>query len=288
MSVLAHRFAVIGVVLSLVACVDDRFDDGQFLCNPKGGNDECPAEMVCGGDGRCARQPASGTGGSVGDGCKPLTCADLENECGGIDDGCGKFLDCLCDQPLSCVANQCVCTHQKVETKSPRGFFFVGGTGSAAWDENDQNAAFESDNVYVATSVEVPDAGKSNVLKVADFGFELPAGAVVNGIGVNIERSKASGAGELADSEVRVVLGSGALPLDGKKGAAWPDDDGVASYGGEGVLWDATTIDLADIAATEFGVSISVGAAGGGATPRIDRVQVSLHYEDPLCPLDGG
>lgn len=288
MLVLAHRFAVVGVVLSLAACVDDRFDDGQFLCNPKGGNDECPAEMVCGGDGRCSRQPASGTGGNVGDGCKPLTCASAGKQCGSVHDGCGKFIDCTCDQPLSCVSNKCECTHLKVETKSPRGLFFVGGSGTAEWHEADQLAAFDSDNVYVATTTEVADAGKSHVLKLADFGFDLMVGAVVNGIGVSIERSKASGAGDVADSEVRVVLATGALPLDGKKSGAWPADDGVATYGGEGALWDASSIDLADVETTEFGVSISVGASGGAATPRIDRVQLSIHYEDPSCPVDGG
>jgi hypothetical protein len=288
MMVLAHRFAVVGVVLSLAACVDDRFDDRQFLCNPKGGNDECPAEMVCGGDGRCARQPSSGTGGIGGDGCKPLTCATAGKQCGSVHDLCGKFIDCTCDLPLSCVSNKCECTHQKVDTKSPRALFFVGASGSAEWDESEQLAALASDNVYVATKVEVADGAKSNVLKLADFGFDLSDGTLVNGIGVSIERSKATGAGDVADAEVRVVLPSGPLPLDAKKAGAWPADDDVVSYGGAGVLWDATSIDLADVETTQFGVSISVGASGGAAAPRIDRVQLSVHYEDPLCPLDGG
>jgi hypothetical protein len=126
------------------------------------------------------------------------------------------------------------------------------------------------------------------VLKLADFGFDLSDGTLVNGIGVSIERSKATGAGDVADAEVRVVLPSGPLPLDAKKAGAWPADDDVVSYGGAGVLWDATSIDLADVETTQFGVSISVGASGGAAAPRIDRVQLSVHYEDPLCPLDGG
>jgi hypothetical protein len=284
MLTLAHQIAWVGLVFCLAGCVDDRFDDGQFLCNPKGGNDECPPEMVCGGNGRCARQPATGVGGATGDGCVPLTCASIGDQCGNVLDGCGKFIDCQCEKPLGCVANACVCTHVKIETKSPRALYFVGGAGSAVWDEANQNAAFQSDDQYVATTMGVPTDSASNVLKLADFGFELVDGAVVNGIGVNIERSKASGAGELADSAVRVVLASGGLPRDGKKAAAWPASDDTATYGGAGDLWDATSVDLAEVKKTEFGISIAVGASGGAATPRIDRVQLSVHYEDPACP----
>jgi len=36
----------------------------------------------------------AGVGGAQGDGCVPASCGDLAAECGAIDDGCGKELDC--------------------------------------------------------------------------------------------------------------------------------------------------------------------------------------------------
>jgi hypothetical protein len=276
------------------ACVDESFDDGQFLCDPQAGSDECPSEMVCGNDGRCAHQPSggggtTGTGGSSPDGCVALTCDDVGNQCGAISNGCGKLISCDCELPLTCggegVTGECGCAPVKSVTHSPGVLYTDGTFGDVDWSNADAGGKSSDEEWAIATLA----AGEAtHWLKANGFGFALPTGAVVVGVELAVERSKESGAGTVKDATVRVLVAGLPLPLDAKSGSAWPARDAIASYGGATELWGATAITEAEVAAPAFGVAIAAAASDGAATPRVDHVQLTVHYEDPACAGDGG
>jgi hypothetical protein len=85
---------------------------------------------------------AAGSGGSGGSGatggsgsCKPKTCAGENAECGTLDDGCGKTLECgTCSAPLSCggdgTANRCTQAYGWTEVPHDASYDVQGIWGS--------------------------------------------------------------------------------------------------------------------------------------------------------------
>lgn len=51
---------------------------------------------------------ACGNGGDDSNECGAMTCADIDEECGEFDDGCGGTLECECDDGEECEDEQCV------------------------------------------------------------------------------------------------------------------------------------------------------------------------------------
>jgi hypothetical protein len=49
------RLLALALVGQLLACVSDDFADGQFLCDPEGGPEQCPDGLQCALDQRCRR-----------------------------------------------------------------------------------------------------------------------------------------------------------------------------------------------------------------------------------------
>lgn len=77
---------------------------------PQGG--QAPTAMG-GAGGEPLVEPNGGAGGepSLGLCCQPLTCEDVDFECGYADDGCGDYVICNCGPGTQCVAGACeACT----------------------------------------------------------------------------------------------------------------------------------------------------------------------------------
>jgi hypothetical protein len=272
------------------ACVvSQNFDDAKFRCDPKGGPDECPSDMVCGGDGLCRHSSAkidgsAGVGGdSGGDSCFPNTCDKLAPACGEIDDGCGHTLSCGCTAPDTCgggeLLGQCGCHAQASVERSGDAAFQVPASGSVAWNNPDN--ALKSDDQYADTASAMAAGKVTHELKVSAFGFALPQNAAVTGVGVRIERSSANGA--IKDQAVRVQVGGKPLATPQSKSAAWGTSDGDVSYGGDGELWGATQITRAQVDASDFGVSLTATATASD-TPHVDAVWMTVFYTNPDCP----
>ena len=88
-----RRFFGALAAMVLVGCPPFSEDPAFYLCRT---SSECGASAVCFED-RC---------------CAPKTCADLPDQCGNIDDGCGDALLCGCDDDEICgavEANRCSC-----------------------------------------------------------------------------------------------------------------------------------------------------------------------------------
>src|SRR5262245_51084466 len=109
------------------------------------------------------------------------------------------------------------------------------GTGTTAWS-NPTNAASSNDSYATATS----GGSTTHYLKATNFGLPIPAGATINGITVEIERSES--AGQVAeDNRVRLVKAGTIQTPDKSTGILFPfGTDAYQSYGGAADVWSGT------------------------------------------------
>ena len=143
--------------------------------------------------------------------------------------------------------------------------------GNAVWTT--PGSAEASDDVYAQVA---PAGSPTQYLRATDFGFAIPATAVVHGIAVSIERHSLSGA--VADSRVRIVeggfVGSAERALPGN----WPTTDVIATYGGPSDLWGQTWTGAA-IDDPAFGTVLSVD--GNVDLALVDQVTITVTFS--LC-----
>ena len=118
--------------------------------------------------------------------------------------------------------------------------------------------------------------------KAQGFGFTIPEGQVIDGIQVEIERSKQ--AGSAVDFRVQLLDEAGALVGNDKADTvtAWPTTDTIATYGGATDLWGWLTADQAvsrtKINDADFGVVLSVKATGNNTDIRVDFIRITISY----------
>ena len=143
--------------------------------------------------------------------------------------------------------------------------------GTSAWTNT--GFAATSNDTYAVVS---PGGLATQYLAATNFGFSIPAGAVIDGIAVAIERQ--SSGGTIEDSSVLIVKSGTLTGMDHALPGTWPTMDAVANYGGTTDLWGETWTE-ADINAANFGVGISVidnvDAAG------VDAISITVTYS--LC-----
>jgi hypothetical protein len=139
-----------------------------------------------------------------------------------------------------------------------------------------------SDNVY-ATAVHCDCCDQNTqCLTVSDFGFTIPAGAVIDGIVLEVEKRRNAGgsSGIVEDNGLQIMKG-GMLtgPNKSQYGVDWPLTDAYVSYGSSTDLW-GTTWTAADINASNFGVSLASISyvCGATITTRIDHVRMTIYY----------
>jgi hypothetical protein len=143
-----------------------------------------------------------------------------------------------------------------------------------------------SDNVYaVATSIPA-STGVSQYLKLTNWGFSLPASAVVDGIRCDWER-KAQAVSSLKTNSIKLVKAGTIAGTEqlGSDTAFYSATDATFSHGGSTSLWGTTWTD-AEVNASGFGVVISVKNlhATVACTASIDfvRLIVAYHTADGL------
>ncbi len=163
---------------------------------------------------------------------------------------------------------------------SPSSCTSVTGVGSVAWS-NPGNAT-SSDNVYATSSLS--SGTTSNYLKCTGFGLNVPAGAVIKGITVTIER-KTSG-GTMKDAYVYLIKnGSISTALNAATSTSYGTNDSSEAHGGQTTLWGSawTTTDLNS---TNFGVAFAAQNTGSsnwcwwGCTysASVDQIVVRVDY----------
>jgi len=154
--------------------------------------------------------------------------------------------------------------------------------GTITWTNLDNDKT--SNNQYATTGN--MDSGNTTVyLKATNFGFAIPAGVVIDGISVSVER-KASDA-NFYDNAIRIVKGGTIGTTDKSSGSAWPTNDGTVTYGGAADLWGQTWT-YTDINSANFGFAISAKKVGGNNNkkPSIDWINITITYHTPPTPTN--
>jgi len=148
--------------------------------------------------------------------------------------------------------------------------------GTVSW--SNPNNAKVSDNVYTTALGPGPFLTYSHYLKVTNFGFSIPVGAIISGILVEIEIKVAGGAGG-KDSRIQIVKSDGTIGTTNKAtNMALPTTEIYISYGGSSDLWDETWTP-ANINDIDFG-SVFSATITKWATVSVDHVRITVYYTE--------
>jgi hypothetical protein len=154
--------------------------------------------------------------------------------------------------------------------------------GSAQTWLNPDNVS-GSDNIYSW----LDDTGSDNesytdYLVISNFNFNLPAGASIYGIKVDIERSDPNQV--TYDYSIRIVKNGNIGSADRASGLAYPATDDYTSFGSNSDLWGESWAP-SDINYSKFGVAISATRKGIGLAGRIDDVKITVYYAVITLPV---
>ena len=145
--------------------------------------------------------------------------------------------------------------------------------GDVAWVSPGNASASDDARATVTLGIIVPN---SEYLKSTNFGFTIPAGATINGIVVEIERSTPI-AGQVTDGRVRIVKG-GTIGATDRSGGTWPSTDAYASYGSSSDLWGETWTST-DINSSLFGTAlVAAWVSASAPVAQVDHVRITVHY----------
>jgi hypothetical protein len=154
-------------------------------------------------------------------------------------------------------------------------------SGSPAWS-NPGNILASDDSL--ATVVHMYSSFTSAWLIATGFDFSsIPAGATINGILAEIERSANMNSSSVYMQDYDVFLTKDGTNTVGSDKAdtttKWPTTDGIASYGGAADLWGATWTD-AEVKASTFGVLLRARGTTSGPNiiPGVDTVRLTITY----------
>jgi hypothetical protein len=178
---------------------------------------------------------------------------------------------------------QVTCADQANQVAGPRDAGTgtnVTGIGTVAWSNANNIAGGGTAGMSVNSNA------TTNYLQGTNYGFAIPANAVVNGINVTIRRSSSGIFGPfLQDNRVSLVKG-GTVQATNKAvlGTNWSNDNVLSNavYGGSADLW-GTTWTAAEINANNFGVVLSAVNANTGfsRTAAVDYMSITVTYTIP-------
>lgn len=154
-----------------------------------------------------------------------------------------------------------------------QGPYYAGSASTVGWT-NATNAAGTPDNQCASRSV------SGGTLDLTNFGFTIPAAAVIQGITVEVKFANPS-----SSEGIRVRLLKGGAPVGNTAdifGSAGQTDCATSAFrtvGSPTDLWGETWT-AADINASNFGVRLS--KLGVTNTSYVDAVRVTIEYQDVM------
>jgi hypothetical protein len=164
------------------------------------------------------------------------------------------------------------------------GTTFAQGTGIGPWT-NPQNITANAGRAISTAFPNLDD--RTDQLRGTNFGFNLPANAVIIGIELEVSRSTNGAANSnVVDYEIQLIKG-GTVQPENKANLilAWPQGaDVIETYGGPADLWNNTWT-AADINAANFGANLVARrfqVLGGNRVARVRSFQVNVYWSAPL------
>lgn len=131
-----------------------------------------------------------------------------------------------------------------------------------------------SDDVYATATTLVPPM-TTQYLTGTNFGFTIPAGAIIEGILIEYE----GGRSDLStvDNSIKIIKGGVIGGTEHSTGGSWQAADAYRAQGSSTDLWGLTWT-VADINAADFGIGISARLTSTGTNPRVDHVRITVYY----------
>lgn len=151
---------------------------------------------------------------------------------------------------------------------------------SAHWSNTD--AAKVSDNTYASVDL-TPANYLTHYITFRDFGFSVPASAVIVGVEVQIEQRRIGGLTNIPrDDNVLLVTPSGTTG-NLSDGSMFSATEAIRTFGGDSILW-GLSLTPADVNSADFRVYVSAYRFTGTSTAQIDHVTVTVYYEETTAP----
>lgn len=145
--------------------------------------------------------------------------------------------------------------------------------GATAWTS--PGGAQTSNDVHAVCALLLL-GDQSQGLRATRFGFSIPAGATIDGIVVEMERSVVVDG--CSDISARIVKAS--VPSGGDKASGpYPGADAYITYGSPTDLWGVSWIH-SDINSNGFGFQHQAENDSGDplVTPRVDHIRITVYY----------
>jgi hypothetical protein len=156
------------------------------------------------------------------------------------------------------------------------------------------NNIFSSDNNRASsTGLVTLFTGETEYLQATNFGFNIPATAIICGVAVEAEKS-ATGIGTVlgiglsyvTDYSVRLVRNGTVVGNNKATATHWSGTETYHSYGGASDIWGVAWTP-ADINANNFGIAFSTSINGLAMlipNVRIDHIRITVYYNVALLP----
>lgn len=151
----------------------------------------------------------------------------------------------------------------------------AGVAGSYTNDASVGSVAWSISNT--TGEVLIPASQQTEYLKATAFSFAIPAGAIIDGFVVTVNREAVSAV--MTDTDVRIVKGGTIQATDRSNSNHWLEYGYEAvSYGASNDLW-GTTWTAADVNSAGFGVAISASSdSSGGGVANIRDIAITVYY----------
>lgn len=117
----------------------------------------------------------------------------------------------------------------------------------------------------------------SQVLRLANFGFTIPALAVIDGIQVEWKKKGSNISGGVQDEKVRLILNGNIGSVDRSQAPVWPASLAFVTHGGPSDLWGAQ-VTPTDLNSSNFGIAITASVIGSIETAEIDFGRITVFY----------
>ena len=141
------------------------------------------------------------------------------------------------------------------------------------------NNAKENDDIPV-DGYDYGSGEDSNYLKATNFGLEVPSGATINGILVEIRHEGYSDYSNNTENIVSIVKHDGSIGSTNQStNAVLPVDYTYISYGSSSDLWGETW-SATDINDEDFGVVFSVSFSNSYNGAFVDHIQIKVYYTE--------
>ena len=157
------------------------------------------------------------------------------------------------------------------------GGTITGNTGAGIYSWTNTGNLSANDGSTATVNLHPGTASKD--LVATNFGFNIPAGATINGIAVNIGGTRASASGSIYDATAELIKAGTVQTADNEAvGVFWSTSSVDRGYGGDSYIW-GNTWTPSDINDAGFGFVLNLNNSGASSYDAfVDSITMIVYY----------